>query len=326
MSTVTARLVRLATAFALCAAMATAAGAQTYPTKPIRIVVPFAPGGVGDLTARVVAQKMTEAVGQQVLIDNRPSAGSIVASQEVAKAEPNGYTLLFMTNSNAVSATLFKSLPYDTVKDFIPITTTGFFDPILLVNADSKYKTLGELITAAKANPGKLNLGTIAIGSTQHLSAELFKSVANIDVQIVPHKATPQVVAALRANDIDAAFEFGGATVSQIKSGVVRALAIASPHRFPGLPEVPTSKEAGLPAWLASSWNGMAAPAKTPQPIIDRLAKEIAAAVAAAEVKKRLLDMGVEARSMTPEAFRELLISDIAKWKGVIERAKIERQ
>ncbi len=326
MSTVTARLVRLATAFALCAAMATAAGAQTYPTKPIRIVVPFAPGGVGDLTARVVAQKMTEAVGQQVLIDNRPSAGSIVASQEVAKAEPNGYTLLFMTNSNAVSATLFKSLPYDTVKDFIPITTTGFFDPILLVNADSKYKTLGELITAAKANPGKLNLGTIAIGSTQHLSAELFKSVANIDVQIVPHKATPQVVAALRANDIDAAFEFGGATVSQIKSGVVRALAIASPHRFPGLPEVPTSKEAGLPAWLASSWNGMAAPAKTPQPIIDRLAKEIAAAVASAEVKKRLLDMGVEARSMTPEAFRELLISDIAKWKGVIERAKIERQ
>ncbi len=326
MNTVTARLARLATVLAVCAAMATAAGAQGYPTKPIRILVPFAPGGIGDLTARVVAQKMTETMGQQVLIDNRPSAGSIVASQEVATAEPNGYTLLFMTNSNAVSATLFKSLPYDTVKDFIPVSTTGFFDPILVVNAGSKYKTLADLVAAAKANPGKLNLGTIAIGSTQHLSAELFKSVANIDAQIVPHKATPQVIAALRANDIDAAFEFGGSTVSQIKSGVVRALAIASPHRFAALPEVPTSQEAGLANWQASSWNGVAAPAKTPQPIIDRLAKEVNAAVNSPDVKKRLLDMGVEARGMTPEAFRELLISDIAKWKGVIERAKIERQ
>jgi tripartite-type tricarboxylate transporter receptor subunit TctC len=194
------------------------------------------------------------------------------------------------------------------------------------VNAESKIKSLGDLVAAAKADPGKLNLGCINIGSTQHLSAELFKSVADIDAQIVPHKGTPQVIAALRSNDIDAAFEFGGATVSQIKSGVVRALAIASPRRFAGLPDVPTSTEAGLPAWQASSWNGVAAPAKTPQPIIDRLAKEIAAAVNSPDVKKRLLDMGVEARSMTPEAFRELLISDIAKWKGVIERAKIERQ
>jgi tripartite-type tricarboxylate transporter receptor subunit TctC len=326
MKTLGSRFVRLAAALAACAALAATAEAQSYPTKPIKVVVPFAPGGIGDLTARVVAQKMTEAIKQQVLIDNRPSAGSIVASQEVAKAEPDGYTLLFMTNSNAVSATLFKSLPYDTVKDFIPISTTGFFDPILVVNAESKYKTLADLVAAAKANPGKLNLGTIAIGSTQHLSAELFKSVANIDVQIVPHKATPQVIAALRSNDIDAAFEFGGSTIAQIKSGVVRALAIASPQRFAALPDVPTSKEAGLPNWLASSWNGMAAPAKTPQPIIDRLAKEITAAVALPDVKKRLLDMGVEARSMTPQAFRELLISDIAKWKGVIERAKIERQ
>ncbi len=303
-----------------------AALAQTYPSKPVRIVVPFAPGGVGDISARVLAQKLTETLGQQVLVDNRPSAGGIVASEIVAKAEPDGHTLLLLTNGHAVSASLFKQLPYDAVNDFAPISSLGFFDMVVLVNGDSKIGTLGELIAAAKASPGKLNLGTINPGGTQHLAAELFKSMAGIDVLIVPFKATPAVITALKGNEIHAAVEFITPVMAQIKAGGLKPLAVTPNRRFSGLPEVPTVAEAGVPGYEASSWNGVAAPAKTPKQILDRLNKEVNAAVGSPEVKERLHGLGVEARASTPERFRELLVSDIAKWKDVIERAKIERR
>lgn len=305
---------------------ATIAGAQNYPNKTIRIIVPFAAGGVGDITARVVAQRMTESMGQQVLVENKPGAGGILASEAVAKADPDGYTLLFMTNGNAVSVALFKSLPYDTIRDFAPLSIAGFFDVLLVVNADSPHKTVADMLTWARANPGKLTIGTINIGSTQNLAGELFRSLANVDAQIIPFKSTSDVVSAMRRGDVHVSFEFLGAVKGQLQAGVARALAVGSDKRFDGLPGVPTASESGLPGYVVNSWNGFAAPAKTPRPVIERLNRETNAALNAPDIKKRLQDLSVEARPGTTEAMADMLASDIAKWKSVIEKARIEKQ
>jgi tripartite-type tricarboxylate transporter receptor subunit TctC len=310
----------------LLAAVTTVASGQSYPTRPVRLLVPFAAGGVADITARVVSQHMSTAMGQQVLVENRPSAGSIVASEAVAKADPDGYTLLFLTNGNAVSVSLFKSLPYDTVNDFAPVSTVGFFDLVLVVDSASKIGSVRELVAFSKANPNRLNLGTINPGSTQNLAAELFKSMAGIDAQIVPFKATAAVITALKANDVQAAFEILAPVMGQIRGGTLKALAVTSNKRYSGLPDLPTVAESGVPGYQASSWNAVAAPAKTPRQVIERLNREVNAAVAAPEVSKRLSELGVDARAGTPEALRELLLSEIAKWKVVIERAGIEKQ
>ena len=308
----------------LCPALPGAA--QTYPSKPIRVIVGFGPGGVADLTCRVVAQKLSVQLGQQVLVENRPSAGGIVAADAVAKAAPDGYTVLLMSNGNAVSASLFKSLPYDTVGDFACVSTLGFFDVAVVTRADSKFNSVKDILAFARANPGKLNIGTINVGSTQNLAAELFKTMAGINAVIVPYKGSPDVLVALRGNDVQVAFDMLAPLMSQLKGGAVKVLAIGSERRFPSLPKIPTVAEAGIPGYQASSWNAIAAPAKTPRPIIDRLHKEISVALASPEVKAKLLDLGVVARGDTPEEMRQLLISDIKKWHAVIERAGIEKQ
>jgi tripartite-type tricarboxylate transporter receptor subunit TctC len=300
--------------------------AQTFPTKPIKIVVPFGAGGVADLTARTVAQKLGESLGQPVVIENKPGAGGVVAGDAVAKAEPDGHTLLLMSNGTAVSAGLFKSLPFDTVRDFAPVSTLGFFDIAIITPADSKFKTLGELLAFAKANPGKLNLGSINIGSTQNLTAELFKTSAGADMQIVPFNGTPAVITALRGGQIDAAVEILGPVLPQIKANALRALAVTGEARAAVLPDVPTAKESGLPAFVASSWNALAAPAKTPKDVIARLNKEISAALNSPDIKKKLADLNVEARASTPEQAVALLASETRRWGEVITRAKIPTQ
>jgi tripartite-type tricarboxylate transporter receptor subunit TctC len=305
---------------------AAGASAQSYPTKPVHVIVGFGPGGVADLTVRVVAQKLSTQLGQQILVENRPSAGGIVAADAVAKATPDGYTLLLMSNGNAVSASLFKSLPYDTVADFASVSTLGFFDIAVITKSDSKLTSIKDLLAYAKTNPGKLNIGTISIGSTQHLSAELFRGMSGIDAMIVPYKGSPDVLVALRGNDVHVAFDMLAPIMSQLKSGVVRVLAITSDRRFPGLPDVPTVAESGIAGYQASSWNAISVPVKTPRPITERLNKEINTALAAPEVKSKLLELGVVARGSTPDEMKSLLVSDINKWRGVIERAKIEKQ
>ena len=312
----------------LAAALATGFGAsaQTFPSKPVRIIVPFGAAGVADLTARTVGQKLSESLGQPVVIENKPGAGGIVAGEAVAKAEPDGHTLLLMSNGTAVSAGMFKSLPFDPVKDFVPISTLGFFDIAIVTPAESKFKTLGELLAFAKANPGKLNLGTINIGSTQNLAAELFQTTSGIDMQIVPFNGTPAVITALRGGQIDAAVEILGPILPQITAKALRALAVTGEKRAAVLPDVPTAKESGLPTFVASSWNALAAPAKTPKDVIARLNKEIAAALNSPDVKKKLHDLNVEAYSSTPEQAAELLASEIKRWGAVIVRAKIPQQ
>jgi tripartite-type tricarboxylate transporter receptor subunit TctC len=265
-------------------------------------------------------------LGQQVLIENRPSAGGIVAADAVAKAAPDGYNLLLLSNGNAVSVSLFKTLPYDTVADFAPVVTLGTFDLAVITNANSKLKSVKDLLAYAKANPGKLNIGTINVGSTQNLAAELFRGMSGIDATIVPYKGSPDVLVALRGDDVQVSFDMLAPIVSQYKSGAVNVIAITSDHRFAGLPDVPTVAESGLAGYNASSWNAIAAPAKTPAAIIEKLNKEINTALAAPEIKSKLLELGVTARGGSPNDLKNLLTSEIKKWQGVIERAKIPKQ
>lgn len=304
--------------------LASAAWAQMG--KTLKIIVPFGAGGIADLTARAVAQKMAEILGQAIIIENKPSAGGIVAGDTVAKSEPDGTTLLLMSNGTAVSAGLFKNLPYDTVKDFAPVSTLGFFDIALVTRADSPFKTLADVLAFAKVNPGKLNIGSINIGSTQNLSAELFKSSAGIDAQIVPFNGTPAVITALRGGQLDAAVEILGPVMSQISAKAIRALAVFGNKRAAGLPDVPTAKEAGVANMQAASWNALAVPAKTPKDVVARLHQAAVTALASPDVKKRLADLGVEAGSSSPEQLSELLNAEIKRWGEVITRANIPRQ
>ena len=317
----------LAAALAAVLAMATAdAAAQAFPSRPVRFLVPFGPGGVGDITARLAAQKMSASLGQQVIIDNRPGAGGIVASELVAKAEPDGHTMLLLNNAHAVSMSLFKSLPYDTLRDFAPVSSLSTFSIVVLVAPDSPLRSVKELVAAAKASPGKLNVGTIQIGATQHLSSELFKSLAGVDTVHVPYNNTGAVLAGLRSNSVQVAFEFIAPVIGQIRAGQLRALAVSTRTRFSGLPDVPTVQEAGVPGYEVMSWNGIGVPARTPRPVIDRLNRALVDALAAPDLRQRFSELAVDVRPDSPEGFRKLIASEIVKWRKVIEGAKIPKQ
>ncbi len=305
---------------------ASTALAQTFPSKPLRIVVPFAAGGAGDLTARIVAAEMAQSLGQPVNIENRPGAGGVVAADTVAKAEPDGHTLFLMSNGTAVTASLFKSLPYDTLRDFAPVSTIGTFDLAVVVPAESPFKTLGDLLAHARANPGKLNIGSINVGSTQNLAAELLKSSAELNAQVVPFNGTPALVGALRGKQVDVGVEILGPVLGQVKGGALRALTVTGKRRSTALPDVPTTAEAGLPAFQASSWNGLAAPAKTPRAVVERLNKEVAAALAKADVRKKLADLNIDADPSTPDEAAQLLAADIKRWGAVIDKAGVPKQ
>ncbi len=309
--------------FALAPAVA---AAQKFPSKPIRVIVPFGPGGVADITARTVAPKISEGLGQQLVIENKPSAGGVVAGQDVARAEPDGHTLLLINNGTAVSRALFKSLPYDPEKDFAAISTIGFFPLVIITDPKSPFKAVQDLIAEAKKSPGKLNAGTIGIGSTQNLAAELFKSATGANFQISPYKATGEVVTAANSGDAAVIFEILAPMSSHIRSGNLRALAVTGAKRFPSLPDIPTAIESGVAGYDVASWNGLAAPAKTPRAVIDRLHEEVVKAVASPDIQKRFADLGVEGRTSTPEELTKFFAAESQRWSQVVERAKIPKQ
>jgi tripartite-type tricarboxylate transporter receptor subunit TctC len=314
-------------ALLLATGLAQAQTLAAFPSKPLRIVVPFGAGGVADLTVRTVAQKMGEGLGQPIVIDNKPGAGGIVAAETVAKAEPDGHTLLLMSNGTAVSAGLFRSLPFDTRKDFAPVSLLGQFDMAVLVPETSPHKTLAELLAWARAHPGQMNLGSINIGSTQNLAAELFRSQANLIVQVVPYNGTPAVINALRGGQLDAAVEILAPVLPQIQARAIRALAVMGdtlPANMPGT--VLVSSQPGLSSFNVSSWNALAAPARTPAAVIARLNQEARKALNHPDVRKRLSELHVMARHSSPEELSRLLDNDIARWSAVIQKAGIPKQ
>ncbi len=312
----------------LVGALSSAIHAQTFPTKPIKIVVPNAAGGGADMTSREVGQKLAQALGGSVIIENKPSAGGIVAGESVARSPADGYTLLLISSGTAVSSALFKSLPFDMARDFAPISKLASFDLVIASSETGRFKTMADVLTYARANPGKLNIGTPQIGTTQNLAAELFKTSAGIEAQIVPFNGTPPVITALRGGDVDVMVEILGPVTGQIKSKALRPLALMGEKRSSLLAGVPTVRESGgsLATFNASSWNGLAAPAKTPKDVIAKLNAEIQKALKNPELIQHLEVLSLHAQGSTPEALGELLSSDTKRWGDVITRAKIAKQ
>ena len=297
--------------------------AQDFPSKPIKFLLPYGAGGIGDLTGRLIAQKMSENIGQAFVIENRASAGGTVAFTSGMQAPADGYTLVMGGNGTAISQSLFKVLPYNILTDFVQVSAMTKFSLVLLVKPDSKFKNVAELIAYGKANPGKLNFGTTSLGSTQHLSAELFKSMADIKAQVIPFKVSSALYTGLRSGDVDVAFEFVPPVLTSIQSGTIRALAIAADKRSPILPDVPTTKEGGLPNYEVNSWNAVSVKTGTPSAIVERLNHEFVKAANSPAVAQRLREMGSEPFALTPQQTRELMVSEIARWKSVIQLAKI---
>lgn len=310
---------------ALVAVPSIARGQDDYPSRPIRLVVGFGAGGASDLTARIAAQDLRERLGQSVLIENRPSAGGVVAADMVAKAKPDGYTLLLIAGNNAISTSLFKSLPYDIEADFSPISTLSYFTFAFVTRNDSGIKSIKDLIAAGRSGK-RLNIGTTAIGGGQYLTTELFKSMAGMEALTVPFNNTPAVLTALRGGEIDVAVENLPPVYGPIKSANLTALAVTSTERFPGLPAVPTVAESGVPKYEANTWNAIAAPAGTPDAIINRLNREINAVLAGNELRQKFINLGAEPRASTPAGLRDHLRAEIEKWRVVIERAGLEKQ
>jgi len=304
-----------------------AARAQAnYPNRPVRIVVPFAAGGVADTTARIIAEKLSESLSQRFFVENQPGAGGIAAARSVMSAAPDGHTLIMVTNGTAISVSVFKRLPFDPLKDFAPVSSLGFFDFIFCTSASSGFTTLGDFIAAAKAKPGALNVGTINVGSTQNLSAELFKTAANIDFTIVPYRGTPEVEVSLLQGNIALMIDSYSAIKGNIAEGKFRALASSGPVRSESMPDLATVQESGVNNYDVVSWNALFAPARTEPEIVKTLNAALQDILADAELKKRLLTLGIEAKASTPEEIASRLKSDIDKWQSVIEKAKIPKQ
>jgi len=272
--------------------------------------------------------QLSEKLGQQFVIENKPGAGGIVAARTVIGAKPDGYTLGLVANGTAISVALFKSLPIDPVTQFEMISLMGTFDLVIVAAADSPYKSLNDFIAAAKAKPGTLNIGTISVGSGQHLTAELFKMAAGIDVQIIPHKTSGNVVTSLLRNDVQIAVEIPAAVSGVLVDNKVRGLATTGPKRsqVASLAGIPTAQEQGIANFDVISWNGFFAPVGTPKEIIATINTAIRETMSEPAIQKRYLELGVKAESSSPAALKDKLVSDIKKWADVIQRAGIERQ
>jgi tripartite-type tricarboxylate transporter receptor subunit TctC len=302
------------------------APADTYPSRPVRIIVPYGPGGIADVTMRMVAQNLSQHLGQQFFIENRPGAGGIVGMQSAREAPPDGYTLVMLGGGLTIAKALFKSLPYNIETDFTPVSTTASYGLVIATKTGSPYKTIKDVIAAAKAHPGTLNFGTINAGSAQNLSAELFRTMSGLDVTIVPYKTTPDLANAVLRGDVDVAFEYYVGFQSPITNDQMTVLATTGQQRASNLPNVPTVSESGLPGYEVTSWNGLAVPAGTPADIVVLLNRAVDGALKSPEVQKFSSEAGMDARSMSPDDLRNRIKNDVAKWSQVIEKTGIKKR
>jgi tripartite-type tricarboxylate transporter receptor subunit TctC len=301
------------------------AKAQNYPTRPVRLILPFSAGGVADVTARLAADKLGEKLGQRFVIENQPGPGGILAGRAIAGAAPDGYTLGLLTNGTAISEAIYKSLPYRPARDFATISSLGYFDLVFATSATSQLRTLGDVLTRAREAPGKLNIGTILVGSTQQLGAELLKSLAHVNIEIVTYRNTPEIIVAVLRNDVALMMDFYAAMKGQLQDGQMRAIATSGSKRSPFLREVPTVAEAGVAGYEVTSWNGLCAPARTPPAIINLLNRAVREILEVPELKERYADLGIEAKASSPEEVKVRYEADVKKWRDLIERAGIPK-
>ena len=300
----------------------TSALAQAYPTKPVTIIVPFAAGGTTDILARIIGQALTAELGQSVVVDNRAGAGGNIGGQAAAKAAPDGHTLFMGTvGTHAINASLYKKMPFDPVKDFAPLTRVANVPNLLVANPAQPYKSVKDLIAYAKANPGKVNFGSSGNGSSIHLSGELFKSLAKVDMQHVPYKGSAPAVTDLLGNQIGIMFDNMPSAIQHVRSGKLVPLAVTTAKRSPELPNVPTIAEAGVPGYEATSWFGMFAPAGTPARVLAKLNAAIVKVLAQPDVKKKINEQGAEVYSETPEQFAAFIQAESVKWGKVVKES-----
>jgi tripartite-type tricarboxylate transporter receptor subunit TctC len=318
--------VAAAIALALLALHANGVSAQTYPNKPIRIIVPFVAGGAVDTLARMMGAKLSESLGQPVIVENRPGAGGNVAADAVAKSPPDGYTILQNTNGQAISPAIYRSLPFDVVKDFVPVTQLVASQLVLAGSPKLAATSVQELIALARAKPGSLNYGMTGVGNPLHLTMEMFKTMAGIDIQPVPYKGDAAIFPALITGEIQVAIVPMATTLPQVAAGTLRALAVAGGKRAAALPDVPTVAESGLVGFESSSWQGWFVPAGTPREIVAIIQRSAKAALAAPDMLERLRATGNEAVGSAPEEFEQRFKTDLAKFAKIVREAHIPVQ
>jgi tripartite-type tricarboxylate transporter receptor subunit TctC len=321
---------RVGAATAALAALATVlaaftATAQDYPSRPVRIVVPFGAGGPADVYARQLGQHMSEALKQSFVVENRPGAGSIIGTDAVAKSAPDGYTLLVMSNTHTTNESLTPNKPFQLMRDFVPVAAINYSDLVMVVHPSVQAKNLKEFIALAKKEPGKLNYGSSGPATPYHMAGELFKTMSGTDIVHIPHKASGEMRSAVIGGHVQMAFDAITTMATNVKGGQVRALATSAAKRSTVLPDVPTVAEAGVPGYEATIWIGVMAPAGTPKAVVDKLNAEINKVIAKPEVKAAWDKQGAVALTMTPAQFDAYLRKDIEKWAAVVKAAKLAK-
>ena len=301
------------------------AAAQTYPSKPVRLIVPFAPGGAADIIGRIIATQLAQQLGEQIVVDNRAGAGGALGAEIATKAKPDGYTLLMFTTAHAINPSFYK-LPYDPVKDLTPVARAAAGVSALVVHPSVPVNSVKNLVALAKEKPGKINFGTAGIGSFTHVSTGLFRLLAGIDILIVPYKGAGPATIDLIGGHMQASISTLSAFLSHIQAGRLKVLGVGGTKRSTVLPGVPTIAEAGVPGYEANAWFGVAAPAGTPKAIVDRLNKELSVVVTTADAKKRLLDQGAEVGHMGPAEFGRYYAAELAKWARVVKEGNLKAQ
>jgi putative tricarboxylic transport membrane protein len=321
------RIAAMVVAAALTAACAGAARAQAnFPDRPVRIILPYGPGGVADVSTRLVAAKLSERLGQNFFIDNRPGAGGIVAAKGALAFPADGYTLYLSGNGAAISESLFESLPFDITRDFTSVSLLAQFDMLLATKMDTQFDTVAKLVAYGKQNPGKLNFGTIAVGSTQNLSAELFKMVTAVNAAVVTFRTTPELMTAIVRGDVDVGFDYYAAFSPMVVGKQIKIIATSGDKPSRLFTGVPTVKDSGYPDYVVTSWNALSVRAGTPAAIVAKLNGEIGAVLQTPEIRTQMADLGMEPLASTPEAMTQRLKADTDKWRVVIDKAGIPKE